>query len=405
MEDDVLQLFLEDTREHLADIETDLLDIEEAGADYDPELVNKVFRTAHSIKGSAGFLALDNIRDLSHKIENVLDMVRNNELTPDSAVVNVILNAFDQLEAMVENIQESEDMDISAHVEALTGLVQASLPQEEQESVTTSHGLGLPDGREVFSITEYELKQARKGGNFIYLAEYDLIHDVHKKNMNPLELLKFLEKSGRILECRMDVSSVGSLEDEPTNRIPFFVLYASLLEPDFVAAVLGLGQNFIHTIDTDDMVAGGGDKSAANEPLPLLEEEPAPQQQAPKAEPAAAPASAGEEFSEIIEEHALSGTAQSVTLTLSGDLTVDRAAGVKQALLAALSKSSAVQVELSQAQAADVSLLQLLVAAKRSGQSKGVAFIVAGKPAEPVLQAYHRAGFDVFTGEDSLFAQ
>ena len=66
MDDSILQMFLEDTREHLTDIETDLLDIEEAGAEFDLELVNKVFRTAHSIKGSAAFLSLINIRDLAH---------------------------------------------------------------------------------------------------------------------------------------------------------------------------------------------------------------------------------------------------------------------------------------------------------------------------------------------------
>ncbi|MCG8701375.1 MAG: Hpt domain-containing protein, partial [Bacteroidales bacterium] len=72
LDDEILQSFVEESREHLADIENDLLTIEEGGADIDEDLVNKVFRAAHSIKGGAGFMGLETIKDLAHKTENVL---------------------------------------------------------------------------------------------------------------------------------------------------------------------------------------------------------------------------------------------------------------------------------------------------------------------------------------------
>jgi two-component system chemotaxis sensor kinase CheA len=53
-DDETLQMYLEESIEHLADIETDLLAIEEAGANIDEDLVNKVYRAAHSIKGEPG---------------------------------------------------------------------------------------------------------------------------------------------------------------------------------------------------------------------------------------------------------------------------------------------------------------------------------------------------------------
>ena len=71
-DDEILHSFIEESLEHLADIENDLLAIEELGKEVDEDLVNKVFRAAHSIKGGAGFMGLDVIKDLSHKIENVL---------------------------------------------------------------------------------------------------------------------------------------------------------------------------------------------------------------------------------------------------------------------------------------------------------------------------------------------
>ena len=62
--DELLDLFLAESREHLADIEADLLAIESSGANIDEELVNKVFRAAHSIEGGAGFLEMTQLGGL-----------------------------------------------------------------------------------------------------------------------------------------------------------------------------------------------------------------------------------------------------------------------------------------------------------------------------------------------------
>ena len=127
MDDETLQMYVEEASEHLGDIENDLLTIEQAGADIDEDLVNKVFRAAHSIKGGAGFLGLNKIKDLGHKIENVLDMIRNRELVPDPEVVNIVLLAFDKLRDMIHNVAQSNDAFIDDHIAALTAATTASL--------------------------------------------------------------------------------------------------------------------------------------------------------------------------------------------------------------------------------------------------------------------------------------
>lgn len=431
MEDDsILHMFLEDTREHLADIETDLLDIEEAGADFDPELVNKVFRTAHSIKGSAGFLNLDNVRDLSHKIENVLDMVRNREMVPTPDVVSVILAAFDKLEELVENIHESDQMDISEHVETLRGLVTSNLPEDQQKLVTSNISVGLPGGRDIFTISEHDLKQARKGGNFIYLVEYDLIHDVHKQGKTPLDLMRFLEKSGLILDCRMDISQVGDLDQELSNRIPFHVLYATILEPDLARAIFQVEQQYIHSIEEQDereaaqpgpemptepprlgrevdqqslddlerqlneALAGAGAGVASvspPQPHPSLTAAIRNRTQPPEPEQPEAPA---ESFAEEVRGFQLSGTASQATLLLSGQATIERGMDMKAALLSGLERTRSLKVDLGQVTQADLALLQLLIAAKRSAKARGRTLTIASGMAEPVATAARRAGLD-----------
>ena len=125
-DDEILQGFIEESLEHLADIENDLLAVEEGGANIDEDLVNKVFRAAHSIKGGAGFMGLTTIQDLSHAAENVLGMIRSKKLIPTPEIINVLLIAADQLQSMIEDIQNSNEVDISANVTPLNAITEGT---------------------------------------------------------------------------------------------------------------------------------------------------------------------------------------------------------------------------------------------------------------------------------------
>jgi two-component system chemotaxis sensor kinase CheA len=127
-DDDLILEYLAESREHLATIENDLLAMEQAGAAIDEQLVNRVFRAAHSIKGGAGFFDLVRIRELAHKTENVLDLMRSDQMTPDSENVGILLLAFDKLRELISSYMESNGADISEFVAALTGLTEDHLP-------------------------------------------------------------------------------------------------------------------------------------------------------------------------------------------------------------------------------------------------------------------------------------
>ncbi len=252
MDDETLQMYVEEATEHLGDIENDLLAIEQAGADIDVELVNKVFRAAHSIKGGAGFLGLTKIKDLGHKIENILDMVRNGELVPEPEVVNIVLLAFDKLRDLISNVAESNDAYIDDHVAALTAAASANLEGEEKASVDRLVEVADRRGRVVFEVAEFDLLQNKKGGKNLYLLEFDLIHDVQRKNKTIFDILKGMDSTGVILDLKVDFEAVGTLEDDDfSNRIPFFVLFGSIIEDDIMPALLDLGGEFITTLSID----------------------------------------------------------------------------------------------------------------------------------------------------------
>lgn len=137
MDDDILKAFIDESFEHLADIENDLLEMERAGAQVDMELVNKVYRAAHSIKGGAGFMDLRTIKDLTHEMENVLGKVRAGELVPTPEIVGALLSASDTLKALLADVANSNDADISSHLEELRA-------QAEGKEAATNRGESPP---------------------------------------------------------------------------------------------------------------------------------------------------------------------------------------------------------------------------------------------------------------------
>jgi two-component system chemotaxis sensor kinase CheA len=111
--------FITESREHLSDVEGQLLQIEAGGQNVDVNLVNTVFRSVHSIKGAAGFLGLTTVNKLAHGLENVLGKMRTNDLVPTSANVDVMLKAADALNKLFDDLESSNEVDVSQHVEVL----------------------------------------------------------------------------------------------------------------------------------------------------------------------------------------------------------------------------------------------------------------------------------------------
>ncbi len=111
--------FVVESQEGLANIEQQMLAIEAGGAEVDADLVNAVFRTMHTIKGTAGFLGLDRIGLLAHGLEEVLNGMRNREIATSSELVTSILKAADFMKGLIDSVETSNDADITQHVAAL----------------------------------------------------------------------------------------------------------------------------------------------------------------------------------------------------------------------------------------------------------------------------------------------
>lgn len=103
-DESLLRDFIAEGLEYIEEIETNILNLEKNPDDKD--YINAIFRPFHSIKGVASFLNLDQIRDLAHKLENLLDKARNGELEIRPPVIDVVLDGADALKALIGQLRD-----------------------------------------------------------------------------------------------------------------------------------------------------------------------------------------------------------------------------------------------------------------------------------------------------------
>jgi two-component system chemotaxis sensor kinase CheA len=259
--DETMQIFIDESLEHLADIQNDLLAIESAGADIDENLVNKVYRAAHSIKGGAGFMGLTNIKNLTHEMENILGKIRSREMVPNAEIINILLLASDALVELINNITQSNDIDISNHIESLLSISNQIFEKKETKTENESAKfdgsppidfISLPDQMSGFSITEDMISEGRKGGKNIYLIRFDLIQDIHMKNKTLSELFNDMNSTGIILDKQVDMDAVGSLQEKDLpSEFTFNVLFATLVSPEDMNLLFEINEEQIFELTND----------------------------------------------------------------------------------------------------------------------------------------------------------
>src|SRR4051794_27229281 len=102
-----LEVFIEESKEHLQACNEKLLVLEKNPNDL--SIVNDIFRSAHTLKGMSATMGFEDLANLTHKMENVLDAIRNGQITLNPELFDVIFLAVDNLEACIMSIAEGGD--------------------------------------------------------------------------------------------------------------------------------------------------------------------------------------------------------------------------------------------------------------------------------------------------------
>ena len=258
--DEILVSFITEATEGLSGIQNDFLAIEQAGADVNDDLVNAVFRTIHSIKGSAGFAGLKGISDLAHEMENVLNLVRQHELVPTPEIMQALLDGGDMLESMVHNVQTSNDVDISAHIAALQRAASGEAgagdgaPVDAGPVVDFEVDIDSDDGLPVFlMVPAADLVNRQQHGESIYILHIDLV-SIEKQGRSLMQFADHLGEHGEIIQSYARTAGVGTLNDDLPERLEFVVLYASKNDASTIARTFELDDADVFLVASPEQV-------------------------------------------------------------------------------------------------------------------------------------------------------
>lgn len=134
-----LEIFIDETKEHLQSLNTQILDLEQDSENADT--INEIFRAAHSLKGMAGTMGYKRMQNLTHDMENVFSEVRNGNIKVKANMIDILFQCLDALEEYLDNIQSSADEgsnDNEPLIKALNQILSGDGAEEaEEEAVVT----------------------------------------------------------------------------------------------------------------------------------------------------------------------------------------------------------------------------------------------------------------------------
>lgn len=205
-----LEVFIEESKEHLQACNEKLLELEKNPTDL--SIVNEIFRSAHTLKGMSATMGYEDLANLTHQMENVLDAIRNDKLSVTADILDVVFASVDHLEEMVFSIAEGGDgkKDVTKVVEMLKQI-------ENGETVTADTKSEAAPEQSLQSIQSYDdyenavIQQSKEQGFSPLELTITLRTDCLLKAARVFMVFEILEQAGEVIKT---LPSVELLEEE-----------------------------------------------------------------------------------------------------------------------------------------------------------------------------------------------
>lgn len=213
-----LDVFIDESKEHLQAINDNLLELEQNPENID--IVNEIFRSAHTLKGMSATMGYEDLANLTHKMENVLDAIRNHKIMVTTGLLDIVFRSVDDLEAMVVSIAEGGDgkRDVTEIVELLKALESGESPansvnkgQTTSAPITNTNVTASTDN-ELFD--QYELAVLRDSmaqGFTPYKLTVTLQETCMLKAVRVYMIFQIIEQLGEVIKSN---PAVEDLEEE-----------------------------------------------------------------------------------------------------------------------------------------------------------------------------------------------
>ena len=223
--------FTSEAEELLDTLSRDLVEFETQGQNVRPELVNKIFREVHSLKGLAGMLGFADISELSHSLEDMLDKLRMGKIAISRDLIDLLFDSVDGLNRLVIAINDSSMAGL-VDMTSLTSRIHGTITRQPQQKHDDSFSQLTLDEQTKKSLTEYEehrlLENVRSGK---HILSVEVTFDFSDFDERLRALTASLSDAGEV------ISTLPAIPSGNANGIAFRLLYGSKLD---VAAVQAL---------------------------------------------------------------------------------------------------------------------------------------------------------------------
>ncbi|QSZ26589.1 chemotaxis protein CheA [Aceticella autotrophica] len=202
-----LEMFLQESQEHIESLNNNLLDLEKNSND--KHIIDEIFRSAHTIKGMAATMGFGNMNKLSHKMEDLLQDIRNNTIEVTDNVMEILFKCVDTLSEMVDLITEKGDDTLN--VEDLINLLD-NINSDKNEIAATNIKVTPTETEQDINIYEKDIiEEALKQGYKSFRIKIVIDKSCIMKSARAFIIFNELEKMGSIIYSS---PSIEDIEDE-----------------------------------------------------------------------------------------------------------------------------------------------------------------------------------------------
>lgn len=211
-------LFFEETDDHLEQLNNNVLALENDPSDLN--LLNEIFRSAHTLKGMAATMGYDVMTELTHKMENILEEFKTGELEITSEYISLIFSCLDRLSVLVEELREEKELQREQIVDLLVEL--EKVEHHVGIGVTSSQPTDMTDGQLRVSFHQLEesdlfvIEQAVEGEYNAYSVAVRLDKESMLKGPRVFLVMEKLEQAGDVLhtEPAMELLEEGDFDTD-----------------------------------------------------------------------------------------------------------------------------------------------------------------------------------------------
>ena len=299
MDNQYMDMFLDESHEHLQSLNEGLLRLEENMEEIDA--VNDIFRNAHTLKGMSATMGFAKIAELTHEMEDVLDLVRKSQLKLNEDIMDTLFKCLDSLEQMVDSVGngEAEDVvDVSDLVAKLSSISKGTPAPAAAPAAAAPAGAAAPTGAadgtdlELDDIDLDVMKKAKEAGMNLFHVKVTLMETCVLKAARSVMVMHALDEVGDVIKS---IPPAEDLEQEKFER-SFDVLIATSSDAEAVQnavdTVSEIEDIAVNVIDPDKVGKEAAPAPAAAPAAPAVStaKPAAPAAKKESAKPAAAPA-------------------------------------------------------------------------------------------------------------------